>query len=466
MSPQIVDSTLREGTQAPGVHFTAHQAVEIAHLLSNVGIDVLEVGHPAASLEQMNIVKRIAQLGVLPVLAHARSDEKDITIVKRTGATWVGLFLGINHETRTARVLGWSVKKILNQIQNAVLHAKRLGLKVRYTVEDASRTNDKLLLQAYRVAIEAGAECICLSDTVGIMEPAEVAKKVELLKKNFPEVALEVHFHNDRGLAMANALAAVDAGVDRISTSVNGLGERAGITDTLGLLVNLHFQNIRQASPPNIIRELGTRVAAYARTPLSPNHPITGYNVFTHTAHLHQKAIQLNPHSYTWIDPQKVGMSNKLATQKLSDCHSLFLSPFIKCASELRYHRSGYGTRYVMLDERMVPDCRQYCIVREIPATKGTPIPHVDSHVHKVDSLFLFLGKGPGLSGLKIEVTVGKVVRQLDSPASVFIPAGLSHTYRILSGSGVFINHVLSGSYNDSLLEPLPKLCNNNFIAA
>ena len=112
-----------------------------------------------------------------------------------------------------------------------------------------------------------------------------------------------------------------------------------------------------------------------------------------------------------------------------------------------------------MVDDRLVTDCREYCIAREIPLLAEPPPAHVDVHVHKVDSLFLFIGHEPGLHGLTVEVCLDDVVRVLESPASVFIPAGVAHTYRILKGRGVFINYVLAGSYNESLLEKPEDVC-------
>ena len=128
--------------------------------------------------------------------------------------------------------------------------------------------------------------------------------------------------------------------------------------------------------------------------------------------------------------------------------------PPIISASELKYHRHGPGDRYVMIDDRFINDCRQYCIVRNIEVEKGEIVEaHVDAHRHTCDSLFLFIGKNKDLTGLTVIVTIEGEERLVSSPASVFIPAGLYHTYKVVEGYGLYINHVLSGNYNDSLLE-------------
>ncbi len=115
-----------------------------------------------------------------------------------------------------------------------------------------------------------------------------------------------------------------------------------------------------------------------------------------------------------------------------------------------------------MIDDRVVPDCRQYCIVRDIPVTPTVPPAHVDMHRHICDSLFIFLGHQERLRGLKVEVMLGDEVFSVESPCSVFIPSGILHSYRIISGPGLFINHVLKGNYNDSLLEKFEKPMDSN----
>lgn len=452
---RIIDSTLREGCQAPGVRFDVAQSIEIARALALIGVNQIECGHPAASRFEMERVRRVVESGLpLSVLAHARASLEDVEAVVESGASWVGIFLGINEITRRARVNGKSVEQILDCIALSVAHARRRGLQVRYTLEDATRTYEELVMQAFHKAVEAGANRICYADTVGIAEPEMIAARVRTLKLEFPATDLELHLHDDRGLAMANALAGIDSGADWLSTSVNGLGERAGITDLCLLLANLYYRGSLAQPPGAAMQEISTRVAVYARAYVDHRRPVTGRHAFTHTARLHVKASHREENAYNWLPPNTVGAKTSTAIAGLpADMENFFLTPAVISATELKYHREGPGLRHVMLDERLIADCRQYCIAREIPALSEPAPAHVDLHAHTVDSLFLFLGHEPGLKGLRVEVQLGEVVKELDSPASVFIPAGVPHTYRILMGSGVFINHVLAGSYNESLLE-------------
>lgn len=452
---RIIDTTLREGSQSPGVNFTLAQSLEIAQMLASLGVDQIECGHPAASPAQMERVSGIAALGLpCPILGHARARRDDIDAVARSGASWVGIFVGVNEITRSARIVGTSLGDLLHRIEDAVCYARSLGLRVRYTLEDASRTDELLAFQAFQAALDAGADRICFADTLGLLEPESVARCVAALKGQFVHSEIELHLHNDRGLAMAGALAGIDAGADWVSASVNGLGERVGITDLCGLLVNLHYRSTRPLSSGPGIQEVSTCVAAYARCQVPEKQPITGRHAFTHTARLHVRAIQFEKMAYNWIPPELVGQHMYLDEPGLPrEADAFFLSPKVISSTELPYHREGPGVRHVMFDERFLPDCRQYCIVREIPRVQR-PTPHVDVHIHTTDSFFLFLGHEPGLRGLQVEVVLGEVTREISSPASVFIPAGVPHTYRIISGEGIYVNHVLKGSYTASLLKP------------
>ena len=451
----IIDATLREGTQSPGVCFNDAQVKEILLGLNKIGVDMVEVGHPASSKKHLDMVKDCVKNSALPCLAHARARHEDILAVHQTGATWVGIFAGVNEISRNDRITK-SYQEILKLISESIKYAKSLGLKVRYTVEDASTTAEKELLEAYKVAIEAGADRICFADTIGILEPSATTSIIQLIRNHFPDTDLEVHFHDDRGLALANTLAAIDAGASWVSTTVNGLGERCGITDTVSLIANLDFRGTRKY--PHELKELkrvSTLVASHSRSSVDDRHPITGRNAFTHTAKLHVNAIQKNEKAYCWRAPSDFALENKTVNKALPQTLAELINiPPIISATELRHHRNGPGSRYVMIDERFIADCRQYCIVRDIDVEPGEAVaPHVDVHRHNCDSLFLFIGKNNDLTGLTVSVRINDEEKIIKSPASVFIPAGLPHTYRVIGGRGLYINHVLSGTYNESLLE-------------
>jgi len=456
-NPRIIDATLREGRQAPGVAFGTEESVAIALGLAAIGVDAIECGHPYASTHEAERVRAVVSaVDPLPVLAHARARREDIDAVARTGAPWVGIFVGVNDVSRRAKMR--SVRSFEQLIREAVAHAKSRGLKVRFTVEDASRTNSSELVGVFGEAVAQGADRICFADTVGALLPWEVGPAVDWFRLAHPTVPLEVHLHDDRGLSMANALMAIRAGAAWVSAAVNGIGERCGITDTVTLVANLGALGWRTLPDGGDLQWLSRLVAAHARMPPDRWRPVVGANAFTHTAKLHREAVALEPSAYAWIDPRVLGRSaESVGGGAPFSPEGAINKPKIVDATELRHHRRGPGERYLMLDERVVSDARQYCVVRSIPALDDYGAGHVGAHRHGVDSLLLFVGHGDGLTGLEVEVMLGGELFAVSSPASVFVPAGIEHSYRVVGGSGLFVNHVPAGDYNASLLErPTP----------
>lgn len=451
---QIIDATLREGLQAPGVTLTEAQMLHIARCIHDSGADMIECGHAYASGRIQSVIAALSREPFsLPVLSHARCREEDINAVKTAGAPWIGLFLGVNDISRAARV-NEDVNTLHARIRHSVAYAKKAGLHVRYTVEDASRTPLHLLLDTYSIAIEAGADCICFADSVGILEPEGVKTAIEAMRAAFPQIPLETHFHDDRGLATANALQAIDSGCDRISCCINGIGERCGVTDAATLAANLHHRGMRKLTNGAALRRASDVVAAYTRSPVPARAPVTGEHAFTHTARLHRLAAEKAGAAYCWTAPETFGREQRcIENAEPRNPAAYAVTPFEKSATELKYHRHGPGKRIVALDYRSVPETNHYQIIRYIPYMDDYGKGHVDPHTHICDSFFVFLGAKDDLTGLRVEVMLDGVFMDIESPKTVFIPAGLSHSYRVISGSGIFINTVACGEYNKSLLE-------------
>lgn len=314
---RLIDATLREGFQAPNTVFSRQDVVQIAEQIALGGADMIEVGHPYVSNDAMHHTRSVVdmQLGV-PVLAHARACRPDILAVHQSGAQWVGVFIGVNEISERARLGGRTFDDMLEIIRDSVRYAKALGLAVRFTIEDGSRTDRHRMARAFAAAIEAGADRICFADSVGLMEPKAVIDTISALRGNHPAVEIETHFHNDRGLAMANALAAIEAGANWISVSVNGLGERCGITDHAVLAANLLYLDLRALSEQQVraLTRVSDMVAQCSRQSISKSHPVLGEYAFTHTARLHVLAVEKDKRSYEWIDPTRLGRSHSTAS--------------------------------------------------------------------------------------------------------------------------------------------------------
>ncbi|QDX95406.1 2-isopropylmalate synthase [Brevibacillus laterosporus] len=455
----LLDATLREGEQQDGIRLAKEDKIALLHMLENFGVTLIEIGHPGISPEEESICKEVAATAErAEILMHARADIEEIRCASRAKAHWVGIWASVNPISLQAKFTNKSIEDVMQKVKFSIQEAKRLGLKVRFTIEDASRTDWNDIETLGLFALEAGADRISLADTVGVWEPKECARMVQLAVDRFP-CEIEVHLHNDFGLAMANALAAIDAGATVIDTSLCGIGERAGIVDLLAFSTVLHQKrNIHQfnlTQIPQLVRML--RLATGYQ--IDKLKPIVGKNAFTHASTYHMKAVQKNPASYEPIPPEKLGRNRVIVNKPTSRTKpklSHFLrvgQPFIKGASELLFHRDGPGNRWVQMDHRTDERASFYVIKRVFShhASDDISKSHVDTHSHHCDSAFIFWGNEPDGSGLQCEVEIEGEVQQVVSPASIFIPAGLEHTYKYLSGSGTYTNIVLAPEYNASL---------------
>jgi len=454
-SIKIIDATLREGNQAPGVTFSPPAAATIAKLLQRVGVDIIECGHAAISESERERIRAVVAMDLgAPLLGHARATIGDVDQTADLGVAWVGIFAGINSISRESRLISHSEGEVTDKVMRAIGRAKQRGLKVRFTVEDASRTKSDTILRLLSHAVGEGADRICFADTVGILTPFEVHERVASLREACPGVEIETHFHDDRGLAIANSLSAVKAGANWVSTSTNGLGERCGITDLSALIGNL----VAEGESANrfdmeALQELSRYVGAISRSRPDDRRPVVGRNAFTHTSRLHALAAARNREAYEWCAPERLARETTFASPALLwKDQRLVNKPKIICASELPYHRSGPGVRHVFVDDRFIDDARQYCVIRDIPEQTERAPRHVDAHRHAVDSLWMFIGRNEDLTGLRVEIDLDGSVRQIDSPVAVHVPAGMLHSYAVVSGSGYYINHVQAGSYHESLL--------------
>jgi 2-isopropylmalate synthase len=329
----ILDATLREGEQTPGVYFDGHIKLAIVDLLDEVGIDIIEAGHPIVTTDIRDAVRQVANRGLKAVVgAHSRSVEKDIDIALECGVGFLGIFYCVSDERLNnvfKKDLTTAIKQIVQSIQYAKNH--KADLIVRYTPEDTVRSKFENVLMAASAAVEAGADIISIADTTGYMVPGtdhnmyDYTSRLrdELDRKSLhPTIAL--HCHNDRGLALANALDGYRAGARLIDASVLGLGERAGIVDLAQLIVTLMTEfNVKKNWNPEKLPALYELVSKYAGIPIPANLPVIGENAFTHCAGVHTHAAVENPVHYQSLDPALVGRKMKVSLDHMSGISSV-----------------------------------------------------------------------------------------------------------------------------------------------
>lgn len=313
---EILDTTLREGEQTPYVNFLLDEKLEIARRLDQIGVEMIEAGDPSVSPSVAAAVKRIASLNLkAEIVAHSLAIRGNIDNARDCGVDRVVVFYPtskIHLDSKMHKSQAQAIEIICEHVR----YARSLGLKVRYTPEDASRTDMDFLVQACNSAIEAGADRISFADTLGIMQPHIVAERIQHLRQHLLPCKIDLHCHDDYGLALANAMAGIRAGADCIHTTINGMGERTGIPDLAATIMAFH--NLEGVQRYNLISLMDTanyleKISGFF---LAPNKPITGQNAFTHKSGVHTNGVLKDPRTYENFDPELIGRQRKIVIDK------------------------------------------------------------------------------------------------------------------------------------------------------
>ncbi|HEY9077749.1 MAG TPA: Lrp/AsnC ligand binding domain-containing protein [Anaerolineaceae bacterium] len=313
---EILDSTLREGEQTPYVNFTIDEKLEIARLLDKVGVEMIEAGDPSVSPQVFESVKRVAALKLnAEIVAHSLAIKANIDRAKACNVDRVVVFYPTSKIHLESKVKK-SEDEAIDIICEHVRYARSLGLKVRFSPEDASRTDLDYLVRACNRAIEAGADRISFADTLGIMQPHIVTERISYLRKNLLPCKIDMHFHNDFGLAIANGLAGVRAGADCIHTTVNGLGERTGIADLAETIMAFHVLEGVQKYDLSYLMPLSTYLERVSGFFTAPNKPITGQNAYSHKSGVHTNGVLKDPRTYENFDPAMIGRERHIIIDK------------------------------------------------------------------------------------------------------------------------------------------------------
>jgi isopropylmalate/homocitrate/citramalate synthase len=317
---KILDSTLREGEQHPGVSFSNKQRIQIAWMLDSFGVDQIEIS-PIVSLDHREATKIILRQGLkADIVAHVRAIKSDVDIAMDCGATWVATYLGIS-DIHLSSKLRISREEAKIRALDVADYIKSHGLKSRFTMEDASRTDPEFLLDMCKEINIRGIERISIPDTVGIMRPRGMYNLVKLVYDNIDKSksSLDVHCHNDVGLALSNALSGCDGGADQIHTTIDGLGERNGIPTLAetAIALNLLYKSDNDFRL-HMLKDLSKTISDYTKIPVHESKPLVGDSAYKHKAGTHLAAILRNPSAYEIIEPRQVGNRRKIVFGELS----------------------------------------------------------------------------------------------------------------------------------------------------
>jgi methanogen homocitrate synthase len=314
----IYDSTLRDGEQMPGVHFTLAQKIAIARKLDEIGVHQIEAGYPAVSDQEKKSVKAIAELGLsADVICLARTVQADIDAAADSDVDMVLLFVATS-ELHMRYKLKMSRDEVLRRAISSLEYAHARGLKASLSTEDSTRSDMEFMLDVYRESEKAGAVRLGITDTLGCASPEAVSYLVRKVREK-TKVPLSVHLHNDFGLAVVNSIAALNSGAEAISTTVGGIGERAGNVSLEQFVMALkHLYKRDTGIRTEGLTDLTKLVFEEANLPLPPNQPWVGSNAFSHESGIHVAAVLNCPMTYECLDPEQVGNRRHLILGKHS----------------------------------------------------------------------------------------------------------------------------------------------------
>ncbi|WP_119066028.1 2-isopropylmalate synthase [Aggregatilinea lenta] len=334
---RIFDTTLRDGEQSPGASLTSAEKIDIARQLARLGVDVIEAGFPAASPDDLEGVRRIAQeVGTAdgPIICGlARANKNDIDkaweAIKDAAKPRIHTFLAtsdihLEHKLRMTR------EQVVQRTREMVSYARALCEDVEFSPEDAGRSDPGYLVEVLTVAIESGATTLNIPDTVGYLSPDEYGALMEQLIAETPggdRVIWSVHCHDDLGMATANTLAGLAAGARQAEVTINGIGERAGNTSLEEVVMAIHtrptFYHLSTNIDTTQLARTSRMVSNFTGIVVQPNKAIVGANAFSHEAGIHQDGMLKHHMTYEIMTPETVGLSqSNLVLGKHSGRHA------------------------------------------------------------------------------------------------------------------------------------------------
>ena len=315
----IFDTTLRDGEQSPGASMTLEEKLNVAALLDEMGVDIIEAGFPIASngdFDAVTEISKIVKKSVVCGLARASNNDIDraADALKHAGHSRIHTFLATSPLHMKYKLM-IEPEQVLDKVTSSVTRARHYTDNVEWSAEDGTRTEHDFLCRCVEAAIKAGATTINIPDTVGYTMPEEYIALLTMLRERVPgadEVVFSTHCHNDLGMAVSNSLAGVMAGARQIECTINGLGERAGnaALEEVVMAINTRRDILPYTTGvnPEYLTRASKLVAAVAAFPVQYNKAIVGKNAFAHESGIHQDGMLKNAETYEIMTPESVGL--------------------------------------------------------------------------------------------------------------------------------------------------------------
>ena len=301
---RILDTTLRDGEQTPGVSLTTDDKIEIAKQLSKLGVDIIEAGFPSSSEGEQKVVKEIAKLGLnSKICALSRCTRKDIDAALACDVDIIHVFIPTS-PVQMKYAVNMTPEQILASAVDSIQYVKKHGVKCEFSPMDATRTEPDFLRKICQAAQDAGMDTLNTPDTVGCMIPRTTFEFFKELK-TYITVPLSAHCHNDFGLAVANSLAAIEAGADQVHTAVNGLGERAGNAALEEIVTTLHVvYKYNTNVNTRLLYSTSRMVSSLSGVSVQVNKAIVGENAFAHESGIHTRGVTEQPLNFRAHQPR------------------------------------------------------------------------------------------------------------------------------------------------------------------